>query len=142
MYNTRASVSPHSKTFENGVFVRCYGKTSVPRRFPLATIFPTYATADRCGRLSDGRFNWEGCVLRDVAVFSDEQLLSCSYTRVPNVLTLSCKSGTGGLASSGAPLAAHTILPVQAARRRANSTCRRRLGRRNRNGGLPASTPS
>ena len=47
-----------------------------------------------------------------------------------NVLTLSCKSATGGLASSGAPLAAHPIMPVQAARRRANSTCRRRLGRR------------
>src|SRR5438477_13058196 len=97
MYNTRASVSPHSKAFENGVCVRCYGKTSVPRRFPLATTLPTYATTDRCGRLSDGRFNWKGCALRDVAVFSDEQLLSCSYTRVPNVLTLNCGPPDGGL---------------------------------------------
>src|SRR5213075_3338019 len=33
-------------------------------------------------------------------------------------------------ASSGAPLAAHPIMPVQAARRRANSTRGSRLGRR------------
>src|SRR5436190_21996415 len=33
-------------------------------------------------------------------------------------------------ASSGAPLAAHPIMPVQVARRRANSRCGSRLGRR------------
>src|SRR5436190_21047985 len=33
-------------------------------------------------------------------------------------------------ASSGAPLAAHPIMPLQVARRRANSRCRSRLGRR------------
>src|SRR5213595_891970 len=38
------------------------------------------------------------------------------------------------LASSGAPLAAHPIMPVQAARRRVNSRRRSRLGRREKRG--------
>src|SRR5437773_9187433 len=45
-------------------------------------------------------------------------------------------------ASSGAPLAAHPIMPVQVARRRANSSRRSRLGRRESEGGPSISTPS
>src|SRR5438046_9834692 len=45
-------------------------------------------------------------------------------------------------ASSGAPLAAHPIMPVQVARRRANSRRGSRLGRRESEGGPSISTPS
>src|SRR5204863_1287652 len=50
----------------------------------------------------------------------------CGALSPPNVLTLNC----GPPASSGAPLAAHPIMPVQVARRRANSRRSSRLGRR------------
>src|SRR6184192_4051959 len=45
-------------------------------------------------------------------------------------------------ASSGAPLAAHPIMPVQVARRRANSRRGSRLGRRESEGGPSISTAS
>src|SRR5437762_5793715 len=52
----------------------------------------------------------------------------------PNVLTLNCGPPDRGLRLSGAPLAAHPIMPVQVARRRANSRCGSRLGRREKRG--------
>src|SRR5437763_16626932 len=45
-------------------------------------------------------------------------------------LDVKLRAADGRPASSGAPLAAHPIMPVQAARRRANSRRRSRLGRR------------
>src|SRR5437762_10361320 len=52
----------------------------------------------------------------------------------PNVLTLNCGPPDRGLRLSGAPLAAHPIMPVQVARRRANSRCGSRLGRQEKRG--------
>src|SRR5436309_15674892 len=46
------------------------------------------------------------------------------------LLDVKLRAAGGRPASSGAPLAAHPIMPVQVARRRANSRRRSRLGRR------------
>src|SRR5438874_11331569 len=47
-----------------------------------------------------------------------------------NVFDVKLRAAGGRPASSGAPLAAHPIMPVQVARRRANSRRGSRLGRR------------
>src|SRR5438874_11628795 len=47
-----------------------------------------------------------------------------------NVFDVKLRAAGGRPASSGAPLAAHPIMPVQVARRRANSRSGSRLGRR------------
>src|SRR5205814_1819474 len=49
-------------------------------------------------------------------------------------LDVKLRAAGGRPASSGAPLAAHPIMPVQVARRRANSRRRSRLGRREKRG--------
>src|SRR5438874_5879941 len=51
-----------------------------------------------------------------------------------NVFDVKLRAAGGRPASSGAPLAAHPIMPVQVARRRANSRRGSRLGRREKRG--------
>src|SRR5438874_1864328 len=51
-----------------------------------------------------------------------------------NVFDVKLRAAGGRPASSGAPLAAHPIMPMQVARRRANSRRGSRLGRRKKRG--------
>src|SRR5205085_2837347 len=64
------------------------------------------------------------------------------YLHPANVLTLCCESAAGGLASSGAPLAAHPRNACASGVTQRKVRWRSRLGRRECYGGSPATTAS
>ena len=74
-----------------------------------------------------------------------QQLMNCCHPSSPpsaQRLDVKLRAAGGRPTSSGAPLAAHPIMPVQVARRRANSRRGSRLGRRESEGGPSISTAS